>query len=121
MAVSMFNDTDLKIIAGMEVQKLRSILGGKSINEILIFRRNLQISLANYSKKNRSKNGKLDPIHGAIIGLCHQIETMARNTFTLGYWRRVKREIKGLTPDSKRTWKIKIKNEWEKIIMRFSF
>jgi len=84
MAVSLYNNTDLKLIADMKPDDLRKILAVKNIRELLIFKRNLQISLAAYSKIRPASNGgnKLDYIQGSIIGLCKQIEIAARNAFT---------------------------------------
>lgn len=120
MAVSIFNNTDLKLLADMKHEDLRKIVAVKTIRELLIFKRNLQISLASYSKMNPAHD-KLNYIQGSIIGLCKQIENAARDSFTLLFWRKIKAKYPNMTPTERVSRKHKIKTEWERINKSYSY
>lgn len=120
MAVSMLTDTDLRLLAGMDTKALRKLLMTKSVREALIFRRNLQISLAAYSKSHPAI-GRVDVIQGQIIGICHQIESAARNAFTVSYWRKIKAKYPNMTLIERVSRKGTIRKEWEKLLKSFSY
>ncbi len=120
MAVNLINDTDLKMLAGMTPAQLRALIAPKSVKAALMFRRDLQISLTNYSKKHPAI-GRLDHIQGQVIGICRQIEMAARNAFTITYWRKIKAAHPNMILTEKVSRKHKIKTEWEKLLKAFSY
>lgn len=122
MAVSLLNPTDLILISRMNNEETHKLIASKSINQALIFRRNLQISLADYSK-NHPAVGRFDIVQGKIIGICKQIELGARDAYSLTMWRQLKKSKLYSEMSEKERWKhkIKIRDEWEKIIARFSY
>jgi hypothetical protein len=120
MAISFFTDTDLRLLAGMAVKDLRKLLMTKSVREALIFRRNLQVSLASYSKTHPAI-GHIDMIQGQVIGICKQIEMAARNAFTVTYWRKIKEKYPNMTLIERVSRKTTIRTEWEKLLKSFSY
>lgn len=121
MAVSVYSETDLRLIAAMDGPKIERLLAGRSINNAMIMRRNLQISLAAISKKNPATGGKLTPLQGAIIWICGVIERVSMRHFCLMAWRKCKKAKKDMTESEKLMEKLKIKGEWEKYLKRMSF
>lgn len=120
MAVTFLSDTDLRLMAAMPPAKLRKILSTMSLREALIFRRNLQVSLASYSKKHPAR-GSLDLIQGQVIGICKQIENAARDAYTVAFWRKIKAAHPNMTQTEKFGRKYKIKTDWEKLLKTYSY
>lgn len=124
MAISIMSDNDLVLISKMSTEKLRAMIAPMNVREAMIFRRNLQISVASYSKKHRGhddKMGGLDFVQAQIIGICAQIERQARNAFSITSWRKCKKEKKDMTYSEKFQEKERIKREWDKVLKTFSY
>lgn len=119
--ISLLNDTDLRLLAGMTIPELKRLISTKTVRSALIFRRNIQMSLTSYSKKHPVRAGKLDQVHGAMIGICHQIEAAARDAFTLTYWRKMKAQYPNMTLTEKVSRKHQIKTDWEKLLRTFTY
>lgn len=120
MAVSMFNEVDLRLLCAMSNFELKRVLATKTIREALIFRRNLQISLADYSKRHPAI-GKIDAIQGNALLVCKRIEDEARNAYTLTGWRRLKAANPNMTLTQKVERKEKLKRSWELLLKSFSY
>lgn len=120
MAVTMLNDTDLRLLCGMSDIELRRLISTKTIREALIFRRNLQISLADYSKKHPAI-GRIDRIQGNALLICKRIEDEARNAYTLTGWRRLKASNPNMTLTQRIERKEKLKKSWESLLKTYSY
>ena len=120
MAISIYGKEDLIRIATMPTKLVSMKMAGKSVKEVLLLRRNLQISLTAYSKIYPAKNGRLDPVHAGIIWVMKQIEMRAREAFMKHYFPRMWPESKrkGM---SKLSLKIDLKKQWESILKKASF
>lgn len=120
MAVSLFNDTDLRLLCKMSHSELKKVLATKTVKEALIFRRNLQISLTQYSKKFPAI-GRLDEVQGNALLICKQIENAARNAFTVTGWRKIKASMPNMSLTEKIERKSFIKAQWEKLLRTYSY
>lgn len=120
MAVAIYNTEELTKIASYSAKKISRGLAGMTAKQVLLLRRNLQISLAAYATKNPSRNGKLDPIHGGIVWVCRQIEMRAREAFMAFYFPRIwpEAKAKGI---SKLMVKQKLLAKWETLLARTGY
>ena len=120
MPDSIYSDADLILISKMDDAMLGRFLGGMSARQALTIRRNLQISLAHYSKKFPARK-KLDLVHGSTLLICRKIERAVRDAYTLQKWRKIKAQFPRLSEREKIEKKNEIKANFEKFIAANSY
>lgn len=119
MAIAVYSEGEMRNLAMTPDTVFKSKIMGMSLKDVLIFRRNLQISLAQYTK-NARLSGKTDMMQIRIIQHCGTIERMARATFLSATLPRALRvgATSGLTPAKIKSDVLK---KWEKLIARSSY
>lgn len=119
MAIAVYSDTELANLSRMPTAVFQRKLASLSMREALIFRRNLQISLASYSKRRGARDA-FDPLQAAIIKACYLIEKTCRTTFLAATFAKAWRigQLRGM---SKAAVKTDVLKKWEKLIARSNY
>lgn len=118
MAVRIYTDTELRAIASFDVKMMKRFVP-RRVREAMLLRRNLQISLAYYSKMQRRGASGLDQVQGGIIHLCRMIELWARDAFMRYYFPRRLAAAAGRV--SRVQVKETLKAEWERYAKRVAY
>ena len=120
MRDTIYGQADLVLIGAMNDAQLGKFLNGLSAKQALNIRRNLQVSLAVYSKKHPAI-GRLDQVQGSVILICKKIEEAVRNAYTLQKWRKIKAQYPNMSALEKQERKNLVKANWEKFIKAHSY
>jgi len=112
----MITQNELLKIAAISKAQLHSILFNKSIDEALVFRRNLQVALAEYAKHN-----KYDICQANILSVINQVESWARAAYFKKRLPEVLRSDTSLLRKGKASAKAIIAKEWEAEIKQRSY
>lgn len=119
MAVSVYTTAELDNICKMpETAFVKRVLS-MTLKQGLMFRRDLQVSLARYSKRIKAV-GEFDPIQAGIIRRCYIVEKMCRRAFIAAVFPKALKVGATMGLDRRRV-KADVLNKWEKLIARSSF
>lgn len=123
MAIGIYSAEELAKIATLPVKFLSRKLANMNVREVLLLRRNLQISLAAYSTKKkveRRYKPRLDNAEAGIIFVCRQIEMRAREAYFKHCFKRSwpDAQTKGVT---KLAFKQILNAKWEKILSQTGY
>lgn len=119
MAVRVYSPAELNNIAQMQAHDFKTSLRSMTPHRAMLLRRNLQISLAHYSKSIPSRNGGTH-IHKGITKACSIIEMACYRAYMHSRFPREWAIAQGRGVP-KRAVKKKIKADWEKFVKRNSY
>lgn len=119
MAVSVYTTAELDNICKMPENVFSRRVLNMTLKQGLMFRRDLQVSLAGYSKRSKAV-GEFDPIQAGIIRRCYIVEKICRRAFIAAIFPKALKVGATMGLDRKRIKK-DVLNKWEKLIARSSF
>lgn len=119
MAIAIYSESELQNFSALPRRRRLLQMARFSIHEALIFRRNIQISMAKYAEKHRQE-GAFDPVIAGCYSALHDLETLARRAFVSAFAPRMRAAAAGDAEAYKRARK-SILARWEKLFARSSY
>lgn len=113
--------SDLAKLACLTVPELHYIVKGRSIDEVLRFRREIQVAMASRRKRISLEESKTDPALQGGLGATMQLERWARQAAYVQELPNILRRSPELLNKSKQAAKIEFKKWWEDYVRRMSY
>lgn len=107
---------ELVTVSAWNRRQLYLAIYGKSLNEVLMMRRGLQVGLTKYAKKH-----KYDEVQAGIISICAQLESWCRKAFYAKRLPEVIRTDWTLCKKGKASARAIVAKEWEAMIREASY
>lgn len=113
----MVTQSELIGIAAWTKPVLHQKISGKSFQQAMTFRRNIQQAVTEYSRHNT----RLDMVQTNAIQICGWIESWCRDAFYKNRLRDILRERQDLVFKPKSAAKSVIRSEWAALAARWNF